>query len=111
MVTMSITQARANLADAIGYAQTSGQPVFLTRHHVPVVALVNMARLEGLLELERQSLATHSAGDRSSLPADECRRRRALMDQSAAEFAEWVKLGQAHPTSAADLYASRPAKQ
>jgi len=108
MVTLSITEARSVLSETIDRVRIERQPIYLTRHRKPVAALVDVSRLEALLEAES---ALAQMRDESDLPTDtlerERRRRMAAMEASAADFSGWVTEGTTHPESASDIYSAR----
>ena len=51
---MSVTRARAELADLVNRVAYSGEHVVLTRHGKPVAGLVSAEELEGLQARRRQ---------------------------------------------------------
>jgi len=109
MVTMSITDARSSLAEAIDRVRVEHDPIYLTRRKTPVAVVVDVARYEAMVEAEK-ALAEFSRQPSSSFEVRETERlrRMAAMERTAAPFAAWVKPGVAHPDSASDLYATRP---
>ncbi|MCL1801150.1 MAG: type II toxin-antitoxin system Phd/YefM family antitoxin [Promicromonosporaceae bacterium] len=47
---MTITEARANLAEVVDQARIDGSPVYLTRRDKPVAAVIDISLLESLLQ-------------------------------------------------------------
>jgi len=105
---MSITEARASLADVVDRVRVDREPVYLTRRETPVAVMVDLPRYEALLTAER---AMAELSDQSPSPIEtreaERLRRMAAMEKSAAPFTAWVRPGTTHPQSASDLYATR----
>lgn len=54
MTELTVSEARARLADAVDQARTSHEPVFLTRRGRRVAALVDAADLDDLLEMAEE---------------------------------------------------------
>ena len=50
MVTMTITDARASLADVVDRVRIGHEPIYLTRRGKPVAALIDAERLDALLD-------------------------------------------------------------
>jgi len=103
METMTISDARASLADVVDQVRVSREPVYLTRRSKPIAVLVDVARMESLLEIE----ASVGADDEHRARDDRQRRAEALT-ASAATFASWFDPAIPYPASVSDLYAARP---
>lgn len=54
MTELTVSEARARLADAVDQARTSHEPVFLTRRGRRVAALVDASDLDDLLEMAEE---------------------------------------------------------
>ena len=96
---MTISQARASLADVVDQIRIEREPVYLTRRGKPVAALVDIVYLDAL----------RAQAEVAKPMVNQAERRRRLdgMAAGAAAFAQWVTPGVTHPDSASDLYASR----
>ena len=101
MILMTISDARASLAEVVDQVRVTSEPVYLTRRDKPVAALVDIAYLDAL---RRASMDTSPADDKG-----EYERRLAAIETGAAPFTAWAKPGVKHPSSASNLYASRTA--
>ena len=97
---MTISDARATLAEVVDQVRIGREPVFLTRRGKPVAALVDLVYLDAL---QRVQLELEAASENDSAK----QRRLDAWIAEAAEFADWVKPGVTHPASASDIYASR----
>ncbi|MCL2735790.1 MAG: type II toxin-antitoxin system Phd/YefM family antitoxin [Propionibacteriaceae bacterium] len=99
MKLMTISDARASLAEVVDQVRVGGEPIYLTRRDQPVAVVVDVSYFTELLRVELPE---------KSVPApQELERRLAAMEGGAAEFADWAAPGARHPASASDLYASR----
>ena len=105
---MSITEARASLADVVDRVRVDREPVYLTRRATPIAVMIDLPRYEALVKAER-TVAEWSNQEPSQIEAREAERlrRMAAMEKSAAPFTAWVRPGITHPQSASDLYAAR----
>jgi|GEM_PF-2425748 len=101
MVTMTISDARASLAEVVDQVRISGEPVYLTRRHKPVAALVDMVYLDALREA--QGVQVELSDD----PGAERERRIAEINALFAPVQEWFSSGRPYPASASDVYAAR----
>jgi len=105
---MSISQARANLAEVVDQVRVERRPIYLARRNRPVAVLIDLAGFEALAQAQA-TLARLASGTTSQVETRLADRlaRLAAMEQGAAPFAQWVKPGTVHPPSASDLYAQR----
>ena len=98
---MTISDARAGLAEVVDQVRITGEPVYLTRRNKPVAALVDIVYLDAL----RAGLHTEVAIE----PDLEAERAHRLADLQAAarRFGALAKPGTLHLASASDFYATR----
>ena len=101
MVLMTISDARAGLAEVVDQVRISGEPVYLTRRNKPVAALVDIRYLDGLRA---------SKGIEVEVDLDRDAEKQRRLDEMEALFAPiqaWIKPGVKHLDSASDFYAAR----
>jgi len=97
---MTISDARAGLADVVDQVRITGEPVYLTRRNKPVAALVDIVYLDALLEGQRVEVDIEFDSEA------EHRRRMDEWRTRFEPFKDWFK-DIPYPESASDLYASR----
>ncbi|MCL2654060.1 MAG: type II toxin-antitoxin system Phd/YefM family antitoxin [Propionibacteriaceae bacterium] len=102
MVLMTISDARAGLADVVDQVRITGEPVYLTRRNKPVAALVDLVYLDSL-RARSVDVEVWTKEEREAERA----RRLAQMEAMAKEFGSLVKPGVKHLDSASDFYAAR----
>jgi len=105
MTAMTISQARASLAEVVDQVRLAREPVYLTRRNRPVVALVDIDSLNALLRLQTDETSVTAASQ-----DEERERRLADMAAGAKAFDDWFDSGVPYPDSASDLYATRRAE-
>ena len=103
MVLMTISDARAGLAEVVDQVRITGEPVYLTRRNKPVAALVDLVYMDAL----KASKGIEVEVDIDELRKAERARRLAQMEELFAPIQKWFKAGIPYPESAGDLYASR----
>ena len=82
MSMMTVSQARARLADVVDQARTEGEPVVLTRRQRPVAAVISSALLERLTQAAEdladiqaaQSAREEMAAGAAPVPWDQVKR-------------------------------------
>jgi len=109
MVLMTISDARAGLAEVVDQVRISGEPVYLTRRNKPVAALVDLAYLDALRESKGIEVAVEdqSETEKAAAKKAEFDRRMAQMEELFAPIQGWFDHDMPYPESASDLYASR----
>jgi len=102
MVLMTISDARAGLAEVVDQVRITGEPVYLTRRNKPVAALVDLVYLDSL-RARSVDVEVRTDEEREAERA----RRLAQMEELFAPIQKWFKPGVKHLDSASDFYASR----
>jgi len=103
MVLMTISDARAGLAEVVDQVRITGEPVYLTRRNKPVAALVDLVYLDSLRASRGADVEVWTDEEREAERA----RRLAQMEELFAPIQKWFKPGVKHLDSASDFYASR----
>jgi len=101
MTIMTISEARAGLAEVIDQVRISGEPVYLTRRNKPVAALVDIRWLNELQAARNDT--TESQLERQA----ELDGRLADMAALFAPIQSWFDPTIPFPESASSLYAAR----
>ena len=109
MVLMTISDARAGLAEVVDQVRITREPVYLTRRNKPVAALVDIAYLDALRESKGIEVVVddQSEAEKEAAKKAEFDRRMAQMEELFAPIQGWFKPGVKHLDSASDFYAAR----
>ena len=101
---MTISDARAGLAEVVDQVRITGEPIYLTRRNKPVAALVDLVWLDSLKTSKGTAVEVKFTDEQREA---ERARRLAQMEAMAKEFGALAKPGVKHLDSAGDFYAAR----